>query len=150
MDHRDALLAEVNLIIYRKVLDKTNEMVCLKDLKYIHKLERDNALVRLQERIEVLQKHKDNILINNTISADSMTEYLPSISLIKVVKDQFGHYLIFEGNGRIAAIKDVFDNHKEIFIEVQEFHFKNKKSILKKLHYLMKINGLLSKDKATR
>ena len=82
-------------------------------------------------------------LINNEIKLKSLAEYLPSISCIKVVAANKLNYLAFEGNGRIAALKEVFGDREDILLEVEEYHFKNKKSIIRILNRLRKLNGLI-------
>jgi len=63
-DFRDALLAQVNVRIYRKRTHKTVEMIPLKHLKFIHGLDRENARSVLAKRIKELENNKEDILMN--------------------------------------------------------------------------------------
>ena len=108
LDYRDALLAQANVRIYRKRTHKTREMVPLKHLKFIHSLERENARNVLEDRKKALEKNKDHVLVDGMITLSALYKYIPSISPIKAVKANRINYFLFEGNGRIAAVKEVF------------------------------------------
>jgi len=131
------------LRIYRKRTHKTVKMIPLKHLKYIHSLNRENARIVLAQRIKDLENNKKELLINNEIKMDALTKYIPSISYIKVVEANSLNYLAFEGNGRIAALREVFGDSEEILVEVEQYHFRNKKDIIRKLNRLRKLNGLI-------
>ena len=51
--------------------------------------------------------------------------------------------LAFEGNGRIAALKNFISDSEDIKIEVEQYHFKNKKSIIRLLNRLRKLNRFI-------
>lgn len=143
LDFKDALLAQANVRIYRTRTSKTMEMVPLKYLKLIHSLDRENAKAVLQKRVGELNIHKKSILIDNKIKMVNLSEHLPSVSLIKVVEANSRNFLAFEGNGRIAALKEVFGDKEDVCVEVEKYHFRNKKNIIRKLNRLRKLNGLL-------
>ena len=143
LDFRDALLAQANARIYRTRTHKTIEIVSLKYLKFIHSLERENAKSVLTQRIKILADNKENILMNNEIKMSVLNKHIPSVSFIKVIEANSMNYLAFEGNGRIAALKEVFGDSTDICVEVERYHFKNKKSIVRKLNRLRKLNGLI-------
>lgn len=52
---------------------------------------------------------------------------MPSVSHMKVVQDQPGKYLAFEGNGRLAAMQAVFSSADNMSLEVEEFLFRGTK-----------------------
>jgi hypothetical protein len=110
LDFKDALLAQANARIYRKRKHKSKKMVLLKHLKPIHGLDRENAQQVLDKRKRELEENREHILINNEIRMDVFMKYLPSISFIRVVEANSMNYLAFEGNGRIAALKEVLAN----------------------------------------
>lgn len=143
LDYKDALLAKANVQIYSRKTHKTIEMVSLKYLKSIHSLNRENAKQVLLQRIQQIAKHRDSILKNNEITMQALNQFLPSVSSIKVVQANTLKYLAFEGNGRIAALKEVFGDQKEVFVEVEQYHFKSKKKIVRQLNRLRKLNGLI-------
>ena len=143
LDFRDALLAQANVRIYRTRTHKTLEMVPLKHLKLLHSLERENSKNVLAQRIAEIEKNKEDIIINNEIKMDVLNGFLPSISSLKVVEANRLNYLAFEGNGRIAALKEVFGDSEEVFVEVEHYHFKNKKDIVRKLNRIRKVNGMI-------
>jgi len=143
LDFRDALLAQANVRIYRTRTHKTIKMVSLKSLKFIHNLERENALQVLDQRKMVLEQYKDKILSQGKINMDILSHYLPSVSFIKVVEANHFNFFIFEGNGRVAALKEVFGDRDDILVQVEQYHFRNKRGIVRKLNQLRKLNGLL-------
>lgn len=143
LDFRDALLAQANVRIYRTKTHKTIEMVPLKYLRCIHSLDRENARNALMQRIKEIERNKDRILKNNEIKMEFLSKFLPSISFIKVIEANSVNYLAFEGNGRIAALKEVFGDSEDIFVEVERYHFKKKKDVVRKLNRLRKLNGLI-------
>ncbi|MCK4881716.1 MAG: hypothetical protein KAS92_01685 [Candidatus Omnitrophica bacterium] len=46
------------------------------------------------------------------------------------------------GNSRELA-KEVFGDREDILVEIEEYHFRNKKDIIRKLNRLRKLNGLI-------
>lgn len=142
LDFSDALLAQANLRIYRTRTHKTKDMVPLKCLKFIHSLNRENARNVLKQRVGVLNEFKSEILVNKEIKMDKIFEYLPSISAIKVIEVNHWNYFVFEGNSRVAALKEIYGDSEEIRIEVEQYHFKSKKSIIRMLNRLRILNKL--------
>lgn len=144
LDYKDAVLAQANLRIYTRCINKTTERVPLKYLKYVHPLDRDNSKAVLGQRVEALEMHKEQILEDGVISMDKLIDVIPSISHIKVVEANGKNFIAFEGNGRIAALKEVFGDREDLLVEVQQYHFRNKRPIIRKLNQLRKLNGLIS------
>jgi len=128
--------------IYRTRTHKTIELVPLRKIVYLHKLDRENALNALKKRVQVIREHQAQIVKENWITMTVLAEYLPSVSFIKVILDKKGDYLAFEGNGRIAALKEVYNDSDQIMVEVQQYHFKSDRGVLRLLHRLRRLNGL--------
>lgn len=51
-------------------------------------------------------------------------------------------YLAFEGNGRIAAMQKVFTPSDGIEVEVEQYHFRNTRKIVRRLNRVRRLNGL--------
>jgi hypothetical protein len=68
---------------------------------------------------------------------------MPSISWIKVVRENDDSYIAYEGNGRLIAMQNAFAPSEKILIEVEEYHFKNSKKIIRRMNRVRRLNGLL-------
>jgi hypothetical protein len=65
------------------------------------------------------------------------------MSWIKTVRESDRSYLAYEGNGRLAALHDVFGREADLEVEVELYLFRNSRKILRRLNRLRRINGLL-------
>jgi len=140
---KDGLLAKVVLDIHRKRTHSTLILAPLFSLKQIHAIDRDNAIESTEARINTLQAVKDKLLDYHELTSDILTEHLPSVSAIKVVKESDNSYIAFEGNGRLVALQTVFEPSDRIQIEVEEYHFKNRTKIVRRMNRVRKMNKLL-------
>ena len=143
MGVNDVYMAKVILDIHRKRTHKTREMVPLHSLHPIHPLDREETKIATAKRAETLRANKTNILAEKQMTFDRLNEYLPSISWIKVVQDTPESYLAYEGNGRLGALHEVFTREDNIAIEVELYHFRNPKKIVRRLNRLRRMNGAL-------
>ncbi len=140
LDYKDAVLAATVAEIHALKSEETPILVHLKDVYPIHQLDRENAQNKLKERINTLEKSKDEILKIKVLKKKELIKYLPSISHFKVVYDH-PNYIAFEGNGRLEALKAVFKPKDNIQIEVDLITCK--KSTIKKVRKVRKLNNLL-------
>ena len=143
LEAKDALLAKVVLDIHRKRTHSDFKLVPLFDLKQIHAIDRENAISSTQNRIEQLESNKNTLLKQQSLTGTVLSEYLPSISAIKVIKEKENSYIAFEGNGRLVALQTVFDPSDEIQVEVEEYHFKNQVKIVRRMNRVRKMNKLI-------
>ena len=72
-----------------------------------------------------------------------LAEVLPSVSWIKTVRESDQSYLTYEGNGRLAALHQVFGPEADLKVEVELYHFRRTKKIVRRLNRLRRLNGLL-------
>ena len=142
LDYRDAVMARVVMQIHLKRSGKKVAAVPLYNLKMIHVLDRETAMEAVQQRVGVLETEKERLLGAVCLTLDLLKEVIPSVSAIKVVRDRGCDYLAYEGNGRIAALQEVFGKNDEISVEVEEYRFKRPKRILKGLHKIRRLNRL--------
>lgn len=143
LDLRDLVLTKTVLDIHRKRTHKTVVRLPLFALHRIHLLDRENAIQATQDRVDVLQAHKDELLPAKLLDREALARYLPSVSWIKVVQNGPDSYLAFEGNGRIEAMQRVFAPEDGMQVEVEQYHFRHPKTILRRLDRVRRMNGLL-------
>ena len=68
------------------------------------------------------------------MTRELLAKHLPSISWMKVVEHSPGGYTAFEGNGRLAAMQEVFSPADGIKVEVEQYHFRNPAKIVRRLN----------------
>ncbi len=126
--------------------------VPLFSLGMIHVLDRENAIRATARRVEILDAAKGELLAAGTLNCETLARVLPSISWIKVVEEAPDSYLAFEGNGRIAAMQEVFSPEDGLLVEVEQYMFRDRDSrkILRRLDRVRRMNGLLDPDRSER
>jgi len=142
LDVRDAVMAGVILDIHVRRSGKEVVAVPLHSLKMIHVLDRETAMQAVEKRVVALQGERDRLLDARCLTLDLLNEAIPSVSAMKVVRDRDGSYLAYEGNGRIAALLELFGENDGISVEVEEYRFRNPKRTLKGLHKVRSLDGL--------
>jgi hypothetical protein len=148
LDLKDIVMAKAILDIHRTRSAKEILGVPLFDLRQIHLLERKNAIAATRQRVETLQAHKQELLGFRTLTCDTLARVLPSVSWIKAVRKSEHEFLAFEGNGRIAAMQTVFEPDDEMFVEIEEYRFRNPTRIIRRLDRVRRMNGLLAEEQS--
>lgn len=143
MSAKDAMLAKVILDIHRKRVKTELIRVPLFSLKQIHRLDRDNAMESLNKRIASLQNDQQAIIDIRSLSCEELNRFLPSVSAIKVVQESADSYIAYEGNGRLAAMQEVFRPEDRIELEVENYVFTNPTKILRRMNRVRKMNKLI-------
>jgi hypothetical protein len=143
LDLKDVVLAKTILDVHRKRTQKEMTTVPLFSIRQIHELDRENALQATRQRLKTLRSCKKELLAAGKITCDALARLMPSVSWIKVVQDRPGGYLAFEGNGRIAAMQKVFSHSDGIEVEVEQYHFRNTRKIVRRLNRVRRLNGFL-------
>ena len=143
LDLKDVLMAKAILDIHRTRLRKDFQFIPLGHLKSIHTLDRPNAIQSTEARIEALLPHRGRLRAAGRVTCADLAEVVPSVSWIKVVEEKHRFFLAYEGNGRLAALHGVFGPDADLEIEVEVYHFRNSKKIVRRLNRLRKLNGLL-------
>lgn len=137
---RDALLAKAVTDIHRYT-DKTEmKYVALDSITPIHCIDREGAINKVNERVAILAEHKGELIQIGKLNKASLLEYLPSVSGIKVIKDKDGSYISFEGNGRVEAFKQVFNEDDAIQLEVEEYLLTDYDKILRRVDRVRRRN----------
>lgn len=143
LEFKDALLAKLVVDIHRARISTSYIQVPLFSLKQIHAIDRGNAIEATQKRIKVLEAKKRNILNQKIVTKEMLGDYLPSVSGIKVVKESDGSYVAFEGNGRLVALQEVFQQADGIELVVEEYHFKKRNKMLRRIRRVRRYNKLV-------
>jgi hypothetical protein len=140
---KDVLLAKVVLDIHRKRTHTSFHSVPLKSLQPIHAIDRETSIQSARQRTDALLKIQDWICQKGCITREILAEHMPSVSWIKVVKENENSYIAYEGNGRILAMRNAFISADNLQVEVEVYHFKNPKKILRRMNRVRRLNGLL-------
>ncbi len=143
MDEKDALLAKLVMDIHRKRLHSSLCMADLFALYPVHPIDRDNAMTSTQQRIAMLNQHKEKILAAKELTGDVLIEYIPSVSAIKCVRTIDGELVTFEGNGRLYALQHVFSKEDGLKIEVEEYFFRNTKKLSRRINRIRRLHGFI-------
>ena len=142
LDKKDIFLAKFMVDVGRNTKSTEFQMISLDKIEKIHVIDRGNALTKLNERIEILNKYKNEIIKEKQINREFLGKYLPSISWIKVLKTKNDKYIAFEGNGRLEAFKEVFDKDSDIIIEVEVYTFRSYNKMLRRAERVRQYNGI--------
>ena len=143
LDLKDLLMAKVILDIHRTRTRKELVFLPLGNLKPIHTLDRPNAIRATEARVEALGPHRERLLAAGRLTCADLAEVLPSVSWIKTVRENDQSYLTYEGNGRLAALHEMFGSDADLEVEVELYHFRRPKKIVRRLNRLRRLNGLL-------
>jgi hypothetical protein len=143
LDLKDLLMAKVILDIHRTRKSKELVFLPLGHLRPIHALDRPNAMRATEARIEALEPHRERLLASGRLTCDDLAEILPSVSWIKTVRENDSSYLVYEGNGRLAALHGVFGPEADLGVEAELYHFRKPKKIIRRLNRLRRLNGLI-------
>jgi hypothetical protein len=140
---KDALSAKGTLEIHRKRTPKDVVMVPLLLLLPVHAIDRENAIQATGKRADRLREHAAEIVKHGELTRASLARSLPSVSWIKVVQESPMVNLCFEGNGRIAALPEVFTPEHHLMVEVERYPFEAKVKVLRRLNRVRRRSGLL-------
>jgi hypothetical protein len=119
---RDVLLAKAIADIHRYTVKQSTREVLLWSITPIHCIDRLPALKKLSQRVRLVRQHKRALQRGNSISREKLLEVMPSVSGIKVISDNSGNYISFEGNGRLEALKRVFKQDEQIHLASLPFY----------------------------
>lgn len=143
LDIKDIMLTKAVLDIHRKRTHKSLVSVPLFSVHRVHRLDRENSMLATQQRVKMLEAHKQELLEAREMTCELLAQYLPSISWMKVVEHEPGGYIAFEGNGRLAAMQEVFTPEDDMQVEVEQYHFRNTAKIVRRLDRVRKLNELI-------
>lgn len=142
LDKKDIFLAKFMVDAGRNKKSSEFQFLPLNDIDKIHIIDRKNALIKLNERIKILENNKEDIKQKKYIDREFLGKYLPSISWIKVIKTKKDTYIAFEGNGRLEAFKKTFDKEDNLIIEAEVYTFRSYNKMLRRAGRVRKYNGI--------
>lgn len=127
-----------------KSKDKT--LVPLKDLYLIHPISHVAAIEKLQKRIAALKELRPahgSIILTSAI----LDQKVSSKNLMRAIQTDDGGYVVFDGNGRLAAIQEVFGGIDTI-VEVEVYRTRSRLAqyFLKRVR---QIRGMLPPESET-
>lgn len=143
MEPKDAMLGKVVIDIHKKKKKSEFIIVPLSSIKQLHAIDRENAIQATEKRAKVLRDNKETLLKTKKMTREVLSEYLKSVSWIKVVKENDNSYIAYEGNGRLVAMNKVFSPEDKIMVEVEEYIVNNYPKILRRMNRVRRMNGLL-------
>lgn len=138
---RDALLGKAVADIHRHTTNTVSELTPLADIHPIHAIDRPGAINTLRKRISSLQLDLAELTDHHSLTDDTLRELLPSVSGFHGVRQ--GHSIItFEGNGRLAALKEVLGYRSQLRIAVTIHEVDAPGKIARRVQRLRRLNGL--------
>ena len=79
-------------------------------------------------------------------SRRSSASLLPSVSAIKLVETSPGRYVSFEGNGRLAALRSVFADDADLWVECEWYDIGHVGRLQRRIARLRQAHGLDTAD----
>lgn len=143
LDYRDAYMAQLVLEILQMNTGREFVYAPLYNLRPIHPTDnRENTIQAVKKRAETVKSIANEWKRQKTISKELMAEVLPSATFIRAIEDGEGGYYTFEGNGRVAALLQVFKPEDAIEIELDLYHPMFEKQARKKIRRLRKMHKM--------
>lgn len=116
--------------------------VPLEAIKPLHPIVRSAAIALIERRMKSLTVHRHDILATGRVDRVLQDACMPSVSPINVVAEDPSHYIAFEGNGRLEAIRRVVAGIPGVLVEVVVYHPTNHESCIRRLRYIRTRYGM--------
>jgi hypothetical protein len=123
LDRNDVLLGKIVLDIHRKKQEAEMGYVPIHQILPIHPIDREEAIETMKKRAASVAQHGADLKAQGRISREFLNQVLPSVSDIKVVELGDGRFVSFEGNGRLAALREGLGAETNLPIEVERYRF---------------------------
>lgn len=146
LDWKDAELARIVLRIHRHRRGVDWRFVPLGAIAPIHPINRPTALAAAAERAERLRPIAAALREEGRIGRDRLQELLPSVSAIKLVQVEPTRFVSYEGNGRLAALAEVFADTPELLLECELYDIAHAPRLLRRIARLRLAHGLIAAD----
>lgn len=140
LGRRDALLAKVVVDVHRHKTGSQMRMVPLRRLEPIHPIDRGDAMEDVARRAATLRARRAEIE-RLPLTKDRLLELMPSVSGLKAVDLGGERLLLFEGNGRLAALREVFGEESGLEVEVEVYTVDEPGKILRRLRRYWRHGG---------
>ena len=113
---------------------KTVEEIPLSKLRAIHPINRGASLEKTKARAVKIKSYIEEHGLPRVFNTDIQEETIKSRLLMRAVKTDNDDYIIFDGNGRLFALREYFDNHSLenmlIDVEVYDVDYKRIKHLI--------------------
>ncbi len=143
--HLDALdlrtyFAVASLYWHKERIER--RLVPLETIKSLHPIVRRTAVDLVAERTKSLMAYRGAIIETGRVDRVLQDRCMPSVSPINVAVEDPSHYIAFEGNGRLEAIRRVVAGLSGVLVEVVVYHPTNHESCLRRLRQIRDRYGL--------
>ena len=118
-------------------------LIPLDNVKSLHPIMRSAAIALLEDRVKSLTIHCRAILETGRVDRVLQDACMPSVSPINVVAENPSHYIAFEGNGRLEAIRRVVTGIPGVLVEVVVYHPTNHESCVRRLRHIRTRYGMV-------
>lgn len=100
---------------------KVVKEIPLSKLRAIHPIDRGASMEKTFARASNIKKYVDENGLPKVFNTDIQEETIKSRLLMRAVETDNGDYIVFDGNGRLFALREYFNNHNlaEMPIEVE-------------------------------
>lgn len=97
--------------------------VPLKRLLAAHVIDHPEAVAKMHARAAILRQHSGEVLSSGRVGVELQSSTIPSKNMIRVVRLGEGKdgFFVFDGNGRVEAIRQAFRDSKDLKVEVELF-----------------------------
>lgn len=146
LDWKDAELARIVLRIHRHRRSVDWRHVPLRAIAPIHPINRPTALAAATERAERIRPIAEVLRAEGRIGRERLHEVLPSVSAIKLVETAPGRFVSYEGNGRLAALRQVFVDHPDLQVECELYDIAHAPRLLRRIARLRAAHGFDDAD----
>lgn len=116
--------------------------VPVSQLASIHPIDRPAALSELAKRRQAFKENEAMIRGNPVLLSKELDTMAPSKNPIRAVRMQKNCYVVFDGNGRVAALRDAIPDIGDARIEVELWRLANPEPIVAQIHKVMEMRGL--------
>lgn len=142
LDEKDIFMAKIVMDIQLGKASTRFISAPIRDLIAIHPVDnRETTVKSIKDRARILRAHRETIIGGGMISNEALKQYIPSISPIMVVSDGEKYYT-FEGNGRVAAIREAYPDAPDLRVEVELYELNDSEGILRDIHTLRTMHHL--------
>jgi len=143
MNHKDALMAHIVVDIMQNSKKHGFKYCKLHSLDPIHPVDnRKNTIRATQERVNKLKPYRNKLLKRRKLSKEDLSKYLPSATYARAIPTSEGRHFTFEGNGRIAALKQIFTPQDNIEIELDVYYPRHGRKVRRNIKKLRAMHGM--------
>jgi hypothetical protein len=124
LDASNLYAMQLRLLLVTANTGKVVEEIPLSKLKAIHPIDRGASLEKTVARASKIKKYIEQNGLPKVFNTDIQEETIKSRLLMRAVKTDEGEFIIFDGNGRLFALREYFNNHnlEDMPIEVEIYN----------------------------